>query len=280
MARIRTIKPQFFLHEGLFDLERETKLPIRLSFVGLWCQADREGRFAWRPRALGAQILPYDKLDFSRVLHALTTRGFLVRYASNGSEFGWIPTFKKHQIVNNRESDSDLPDPNSSACQIITSTRDARVPDASQSYLSGREQEGKGTGREQEQEGEGASPLKPQLDISTSKVGVRGCKGEGDSFEEFWQAYPEGRKEKKAKAHEAWVKAIRKASPETIIAAAVEYADSYQAKSQFVKGPVPWLNGGCWDDDRAAWNRTPDPRGSRALMEAFYTEGESYVEEG
>ena len=48
--RIRTVKPEFFTHEGLFDAEKATKLPLRVAFVGLWCAADREGRFRWEPR--------------------------------------------------------------------------------------------------------------------------------------------------------------------------------------------------------------------------------------
>ena len=55
--RIRTVKPEFFLHEGLYELESQTKLPIRLSFSGLWCVADREGRFKWEPRKIGVQIV-------------------------------------------------------------------------------------------------------------------------------------------------------------------------------------------------------------------------------
>ena len=31
MSRIRTVKPELFKHEELFDLERETGLPIRIS---------------------------------------------------------------------------------------------------------------------------------------------------------------------------------------------------------------------------------------------------------
>ena len=78
--RIRTIKPEFFHHEGLFEAELETKLPIRVAFAGLWCIADREGRFKWEPRRIGVQVLPYDGVDFSRVLDALTTRGFVFKY--------------------------------------------------------------------------------------------------------------------------------------------------------------------------------------------------------
>jgi len=137
MGRIRNIKPEFFIHEQLFELEQQTGLPLRLAFIGLWTQADRDGRFAWRPRALKTQILPYDDVDFSRVLNALATRGFLVKYASfsgippdtGGCEYGWIPAFKDHQFINNKEKPSTLPDPKK--CNIIEDvTREPRVSHA------------------------------------------------------------------------------------------------------------------------------------------------------
>lgn len=126
MSRIRTIKPEFFVNDKLAELEHETGLPVRLAFIGLWCQADREGRFEWRPKRLKVQILPYDDIDFSRVLHALTTREFLVHYAENGHEYGWIPGFTEHQVVNNKERASTLPEPN----ENNTLTRESRVSDA------------------------------------------------------------------------------------------------------------------------------------------------------
>jgi hypothetical protein len=152
--RIRTIKPDFFLHEDIHAAENEAKLPLRLAFIGLWCAADREGRFKWEPRKLGVQIMPYDKIDFSRVLDALTTRGFIEKHTSSTCEFGFIPSFHRHQIVNNREKRSELPTPcESSLTQGLTrASRDTEVAKIS---LSGRE----GKGREQEGKGkeQGAS---------------------------------------------------------------------------------------------------------------------------
>lgn len=145
--RIRTIKPEFFLHSDLWDLEQECGLPVRLAFIGLWCAADRRGRFKWRPRELKAQILPHDDVDFSRVLHALTTRGFVVRYASGAGEFGWIPSFERHQVINNRESESILPSPSTDD----TSTRAPRVPDACATRHD--LDQGEGKGREGNKEG-------------------------------------------------------------------------------------------------------------------------------
>lgn len=136
MARIRTIKPELGAHEGLFDLEQETGLPIRFAWCMLFTVADREGRFAWRPRTLKAQILPHDTIDFSRVLDAWFTRGFVRKYRVDGEWFGWIPTFTRHQVINNRESPSDLP-PIEDADEVIQpvtdacGTRAARDSDAS-----------------------------------------------------------------------------------------------------------------------------------------------------
>ena len=147
--RIRTIKPEFFLHEGLYALEAETKLPIRISFAGLWCIADREGRFKWEPRKIGVQVLPYDLIDFSRVLDALTTRGFVLKYASENETFGCIPSFGRHQVINNRERDSELPTPTD--CNIC----DASTTRASRVATRGQSRKAEGKGREGNREGKG-----------------------------------------------------------------------------------------------------------------------------
>jgi hypothetical protein len=152
--RIRTIKPEFFNHAELFDAEKETKLPIRLAYIGLWCAADREGRFKWEPRRLGVQILPYDNIDFSRVLDACLTRGFIVGYAlsdaSTTPEYGYIPSFTKHQVINNRERESELPNPLECKRFDACPTRAPRVPHAGKGEGKGKEgnKEGKGTGKE------------------------------------------------------------------------------------------------------------------------------------
>ena len=111
MSRIRTVKPEFFKHYGLYSLEKESSLPVRIAFEGLWTVADREGRFKWCPPELKISCLPYDDVDFSRVLHALTTCDFIRKYTVNGVEYGVIPSFKEHQVINNREKASVLPEP-------------------------------------------------------------------------------------------------------------------------------------------------------------------------
>lgn len=111
MGRIRTIKPEFFKHELLYDLEEEHKLPIRLAYIGLWTCCDREGRFRWQPRKLKLECLPYDDVSFETIMGILRENDFIRIYKDGEGTYGYIPTWHDHQIINNREFASTLPDP-------------------------------------------------------------------------------------------------------------------------------------------------------------------------
>lgn len=162
MARIRTIKPELAAHEGMFDAEVQTGLPLRFAWCMLFTVADRDGRFMWRVRTLKAQILPHDELDFSRVLDAWLTRGFIRKYRVGEDWYGWIPTFTKHQVINHRESASSLPpiDRADEEYQTVidaSGTREARVDDASGT----REGHASGEGRKEGREGKGRKEQDP-----------------------------------------------------------------------------------------------------------------------
>lgn len=111
MPRIRTIKPEFFRHHDLYLSEQKSKLPIRVAFSGLWCCADKEGRFKWKPTELKLDVLPYDEVDFNEVLKCLIDNKFIVKYSVNSEDFGFIPKFKEHQRITGTEKqyDSKLP---------------------------------------------------------------------------------------------------------------------------------------------------------------------------
>lgn len=112
MARIRTIKPEFFKHGRLFDAELESGLPLRLAFIGIWCQVDKRGRFKWRPRELKSEIMPYDEgVIFLKVLEALEAGGFIARYTVGEEVYGWIPSWERHQRPHKKERDSTFPAP-------------------------------------------------------------------------------------------------------------------------------------------------------------------------
>lgn len=189
MARIRTIKPEFFKHEDLFDAEQETGLPLRLAFAGLWTVCDREGRFEWRPRSIKTDVLPYDDVDFSRVLDTLATRGFVVRYRVAGKDYGLVPGFSRHQVINNRESDSKLPEPPQSPDIPDYSTPAPRVDDASFTRHDLAQAEGEGEGEREGNIGGGgyAHAREPMPDAPTFReqmldamgVSTSGLTGQG-----------------------------------------------------------------------------------------------------
>lgn len=141
MARIRTVKPDFFRHEKLYEAEKVSGLPLRIAFAGLWTASDREGRFRWAPRALKLDCLPYDDVDFALVLEGLRSHGFIVKYQTDKGEFGFIPSWHEHQHINQREAKSSLPVPSEECiCKDGASTC-THIPARGEG--KGREGEGK-----------------------------------------------------------------------------------------------------------------------------------------
>jgi hypothetical protein len=229
MARIRTVKPEFFRHEQLFEAEKETGLPLRLAFIGLWTAADRDGRFRWQPRALKLDCLPYDDADFSRVLDALATRGLVVAYEVDGVKYGHIPTWQKHQVINNREMASNIPAPNVN--NVLT--RDARVDDATATPLVHTQGEGKG--REEEEEGKELTSAKSRPKANAD-------------FEELKRKFPKRLGDYKwALAERKFNSLVKTGVPSSAILAAVSVLYETHRKlgnigTQFVPMPATWLN--------------------------------------
>jgi hypothetical protein len=147
VARIRTIKPQFFRHRRLYLAEAESGLPLRVAFAGLWTCADREGRFKWEPEELKLDCLPYDELEFSRVLDALAERGFIFQYVLDDKEYGVIPGFKEHQVINIREATSQLPEPppelhvsaHARTCKGVHEPRGVNIPETLRTTVIARD---------------------------------------------------------------------------------------------------------------------------------------------
>ncbi len=126
-GRIRQLKPELFLDDDFWTvLQAYPTLPILQGFLGLWCQADREGRFEWRPAVLKTQILPYWEGDFARVLKALELSGLVQSYEVDGRRYGVIRSFLRHQRPNNREPRSCIPEPLESAQATSVSVQEPR----------------------------------------------------------------------------------------------------------------------------------------------------------
>jgi hypothetical protein len=122
MARIRTIKPEFFTSEDVVSL---TPL-ARLLYIAMWCESDRMGRFEWKPRTFKLRYLPGDNCDVETLATELTDSGMVCLYEVDGRMYAEIPSFTRHQSINNREADSEIP-ARVPTRQHASSTREPRV---------------------------------------------------------------------------------------------------------------------------------------------------------
>lgn len=161
MARIRTIKPSFFTSEDVTALE-----PLaRLLFVGLFTEADRDGRVEDRPKTLKMRLLPGDDVDVDALLWSLVDGGLIRRYEANGVRVIQVRGFEKHQRPHPKEPASELPTDGTDAkkpCKETASReRVAMHPVETQSSPVGREGKEYGVslreGKGREGDGESAS---------------------------------------------------------------------------------------------------------------------------
>jgi hypothetical protein len=107
MARIRTIKPEFWTDEKL----SECSLSARLLFVGLISHADDEGRLDYSPTRIRLQIFPCGKVSQNQLIEwlgELNEHSLIRAYRVDSKDYLDIPGFTKHQRIN-RPTPSRLP---------------------------------------------------------------------------------------------------------------------------------------------------------------------------
>jgi len=146
MARIRTIKPEFFRHEALQDLELANPgMYPMMVFEALWGHCDSKGRFEWKPRMLKLDILPFLPFDMSDTLGILEKSGMLHRYSVDGKEYGVIETFEKHQRLSGKEVTEGEKYPEQQREEAVKQSGSVReIPESQEGKGKEREEEGKG----------------------------------------------------------------------------------------------------------------------------------------
>lgn len=243
MARIRSIKPTFFLDSDMSSLSPMA----RIFFIGLWCLADREGRLKDKPRELGVQLIPYDlpKADPEALLNELAPR-FLLRYQVEGKGYIYIRGFHKHQRPANSEPASDLPEPPSDILATDLFVASSTCDEQKGQERKGRERKGK--------EGKGMEYT--------------------PAFTEFWQAYPH--KTGKGAAWRAW----EKVSPD--LGACLKALEWQRVQPQwtkdggkFIPHPSTWLNQKRWEDEPM---RVNDGNASRSVQGKY--DSDVVIEDG
>lgn len=119
MARIRTIKPEFWTDDLIGSLARDH----RLLFIATWNLADDEGLLRWSAPYLKGAVFPYDDdigiADVESAMETLVGARVVFPYLGGRSQqkLAYVVNFHKHQKVN-RPSPSKLPPPSLQSSEV------------------------------------------------------------------------------------------------------------------------------------------------------------------
>lgn len=161
MARIKTIKPEFWEDEKL------AKLPVhaRLLFIGTWNFADDNGALLANPVLMKSHIFPYEDIGISTIsewIDMLMENGMLIRTTYNGKDYLVIRKFLIHQKINRKSNRINIPLP--VVLQVIdeyNKTHGVLTEPSLQEREQGIGKRNDGTGMEEEMKEESAPVGRP-----------------------------------------------------------------------------------------------------------------------
>ena len=162
MARIRSIKPEFWSSEQVM----ECSPMARLLFIGLWNFCDDAGNHVNSERTIKAQVFPGDDItsaDVRRMLDELSSNDLIACYVHEGKDYLHVTGWKKHQRI-------DRPSYKHPPFNDDTSSNDRRTIDEdSPPEGRGGERRGEeGSGGEEEEPSptaQASSPASPSTDL-------------------------------------------------------------------------------------------------------------------
>jgi len=109
MARIRTIKPEFWTNEQVMECSTNA----RLLFIGMWNFCDDDGRISFSCKQLKAQIFPADDISSESIrgmIDELSTNGLIICYEVENKHYlqvtGW-----HHQRIDRPQPSKIPPNP-------------------------------------------------------------------------------------------------------------------------------------------------------------------------
>lgn len=228
MARIRTIKPQFWDSPGT----ARASLRARLFFIAMWNWADDWGIGVASPKQIIAFAFPNDDevtaADFPTLAKEVADCFDVVFYTVAGRPYYCIPSWDEHQRTERKSKRSNPgPDEADSLMYQGNGVLAADFPTLTSDVPSWERE------KEREKEREVETIVQSESEIL---------------FDHFWEVWP--KRVAKADARRAWLKAVKKTDPAEIISAASEYAASpFRPEMKFIPMPATWLNGERWLDD-------------------------------
>jgi len=263
MARIRTIKPEYWQDEKIGKLS----MPARLLFIGMWNFSDDAGVVRGNPVFLRSQIFPYDDITKEQMeswLSEIENQQLIITFVANDESFYEIKNFLKHQLIN-RPSKNKNPKrvkndeqslmKNKTLTESSVSTQ-TRLNDGSlteREYIKGIHINPPPPFQGGYDDLEKTSDEKPKTETPVKKNKTELPPDQKSFFDRFYQAYP------KHVAKEDAVRAWKKITPpptedfvNTLIARIdiLRTTDGWlKNNGEFIPNPATWLNGKRWDDE-------------------------------
>lgn len=140
MARIRTVKPEFWTSEQIMECS-----PIaRLLFIGLWNFCDDGGNHPASSKTIKAEVFPGDDIGIdavSALVGELTTQGLMIEYEAAGKRY-WHVTGWHHQKID--KPTTKYPTPHENQPPLAECSASNRLNIAESSPPEGKGEEGKG----------------------------------------------------------------------------------------------------------------------------------------
>lgn len=252
MARIRTIKPEFWDSPSVAKVSPWS----RLLFIAMWNWADDHGRGTANLKELEGFAFPNDTKFTDRSGNTVHFRDLVAEvaeafgvefYTVRGRPYYEIPSWDNHQRNERRSKGSKHPSPQVEGAVAEIPSVDAETPHTSGPVTG--EQGNRGTGEEKSLSSEDdALALDTPPSDPTAHLHAL--------FDDAWQHWP--RKDNKPKSRSKFVALCRakfRSHPEHLAKLITEFGDAYAAAkptsseaAQFTPGLHPWLNGERWNE--------------------------------
>lgn len=226
MARIRSIKPEFWTSEQILECSTNA----RLLFIGIWNFCDDAGRHPFSAKQCKAEVFPADGFSESDVLgmlNELSKNGLITRYVSGGKEYFFVNGWKHQRI--DKPQEPKYPDPEAEHSEIIPGIL---PPDRIGKDRKGKDRKGK-----------------DRIDSRSVAVATRPA---NEAFENFKKTYPKRKGSNPWKPAEKQFRAAlaQGATPEEIISAlhsGIGY-DRDKIGTEYIPQAVKWLRDRRWED--------------------------------
>lgn len=218
MARIRSIKPEFWTSEQVMNCSPMA----RLLFIGLWNFCDDAGNHVASAKTIKANVFPGDDIMSSSIqglLDELSANGLIVYYSFENKDFlhvtGW-----HHQKID-RPTYKHPPYKPGDPAPARRAVDESSPP------------EGSGV----DKEGSKENPLPAVADVPAG-------------FVRFWNSWPRSpRKVDKADCCKRWKRHGLESIADQIVAHVEAMCETDQWKRGYEPSPATYLNGRRWEDD-------------------------------